>query len=119
MNAPDELAPSPPGVEVCSCDESLALRAELAAARAQLAGDRHMFAHRAFCPQCGAGIGFDEEGCCTSCGSTVCSMVDVASFLAAVGLRVVPMSGRAFADARQRAIEDAWRGGVDGGDGQD
>lgn len=27
---PDELAPSPPGVEVCSCDEALALRAEVA-----------------------------------------------------------------------------------------
>jgi hypothetical protein len=32
-----ELAPSPPGVDVCSCDESLALRRELAAARARLA----------------------------------------------------------------------------------
>jgi hypothetical protein len=32
-----ELAPSPSGVEVCSCDESLALRAELAAARARIA----------------------------------------------------------------------------------
>lgn len=31
-----ELAPSPPGVEVCSCDESLALRVELAAARTRL-----------------------------------------------------------------------------------
>lgn len=31
------LAPSPAGVEVCSCDESLALRRELAAARARLA----------------------------------------------------------------------------------
>lgn len=28
--APAELAPSPPGVEVCACDESIALRRELA-----------------------------------------------------------------------------------------
>ena len=31
------LAPSPSGVEVCSCDEALALRRELAAARARIA----------------------------------------------------------------------------------
>jgi hypothetical protein len=37
MQASAALAPSPPGVEVCSCDESLALRAELAVARARLA----------------------------------------------------------------------------------
>ena len=30
------LAPTPPGVEACSCDEAIALRAELAAARALL-----------------------------------------------------------------------------------
>ena len=29
----DDLAPSPPGVDVCSCDEALALRRELAFAR--------------------------------------------------------------------------------------
>jgi len=30
------LAPSPAGVEVCSCDEAIALRRELAAARARI-----------------------------------------------------------------------------------
>lgn len=34
------LAPSPPGVDVCSCDEALALRRELGAARARLARAR-------------------------------------------------------------------------------
>lgn len=31
------LAPSPAGVEICSCDEALALRRELASARARIA----------------------------------------------------------------------------------
>lgn len=35
-----ELAPSPPGVEICSCDEALALRAELGATRARAAAER-------------------------------------------------------------------------------
>lgn len=44
--------------------------------------------NRAFCTQCGVGVGFDADGCCTSCGDGTCSMSDLARHLAAVGLRV-------------------------------
>jgi len=48
------------------------------------------FEQRAFCPQCGLGVGFDEDGCCTSCGATVCSGADLRSLLTASGWLLVP-----------------------------
>lgn len=44
---------------------------------------------RAFCPIDGVGVGFDEDGCCTSCGATVCSVTELLEHLARAGMRVV------------------------------
>lgn len=44
---------------------------------------------KAFCPQCGLGVGFDEDGCCTSCGATTCSGSDLRALLAEHGLSIV------------------------------
>src|SRR5262245_29783021 len=133
------LAPSPPGVDVCSCDEALALRRELAATRAKLAEAERRPAlaagaaepplaafdagdFRVFCPACGVGGRFDEDGCCAGCGASVCTVGDVEVHLARVGLLIDrPVEGGAaapaFGNARQRAIADGWRSG--GGDGID
>jgi hypothetical protein len=43
---------------------------------------------RAFCTQCGVGVGFDGDGCCTSCGDGTCSLSELAHHLARAGLRV-------------------------------
>lgn len=92
---PDYRSDLPPEIEVCSCDEALALRRELALARAQARSPVEL-PDRGFCPQCGVGIGFDDEGCCTGCGSTVCSMRELAAHLARAGLRlaIVPEAER-------------------------
>jgi hypothetical protein len=95
------LAPSPPGVEVCSCAEALALRAELARVMERLAERERLAADivadpgsRAFCPLCGVGVGFDEDGCCTSCGAAVCSLEHVVAHLGAAGLRLIERGRR-------------------------
>lgn len=53
------LAPTPPGVEPCSCDEALALRRELGAARERLArglpGARQLAVEAAWCAGDGPG----------------------------------------------------------------
>lgn len=36
---------------------------------------------RAFCPQCGIGIAFDEDGLCVQCGALVCSVADARKML--------------------------------------
>jgi hypothetical protein len=96
--SPDYRCDLPPGVEICSCDEALALRVELGKAHARLAtrdrraaviGAEVPLDYRAFCPLCGVGAGFDDEGCCTTCGATVCSMQHLVGHLAAARLRVV------------------------------
>lgn len=83
------------GVEICSCDEALALRRELARVNGEIAerDGRTGVATGpdgglAFCPQCGVGVGVDEHGCCSTCGADVCSMSQLAGHLGAVGLRV-------------------------------
>lgn len=98
------LAPSgdyrcdlPPEVEICSCDEALALRAELGKMHARLTrrerrpapGLDAALARGAFCPLCGVGAGVDADGCCTTCGATVCAMAHLIAHLAGARLRVV------------------------------
>lgn len=95
--SPDYRCDLPPDVEICSCDEALALREQLArmhallmrrAARAATVEAVPLF-DRAFCPMCGVGVGFDDDGCCTTCGATVCALHHLVAHLAAEGLSVV------------------------------
>lgn len=50
-------------------------------------------AHLVFCPVCGvfSGVGaaVDEDGCCSSCGATVCSLAQMRASLLGAGLLVV------------------------------
>lgn len=68
------------------------------------------FDHRALCPQCGMGVGFDEDGCCTGCGADVCAGDTLRAHLAAVGftiLRVCPAHDLRCHDARCEVREAA------------
>jgi hypothetical protein len=72
---------------------------------------------KAFCPQCGVGVGFDDDGCCTSCGAMVCGMDDVEKHLNRVGyyeLQECPQHGRGCQDARCDVREQADAGPVRG-----
>ena len=67
---------------------------------------------RAFCLECGVGVGFDEDGCCTGCGNGVCSMGDLERLLKLAGLSLVqecPAHGRLCQDARCEVREAAFR----------
>ncbi len=116
--SPDYTIELPPDIEICSCDESFALRRELAAACEQLEqfGAAPVICGqidwRAFCVHCGVGVAFDQDGCCASCGGDVCTMDDVDAHLGAVGLRIE----RGASDHRRLALTRAWG---DGGAGCD
>lgn len=109
--SPDYRIDLPPDVEICSCEESLALRRELAAACAELeqlgvvqpliGGDVDW---RPFCAECGVGVAFDGDRCCVSCGGSVCTVHDVARHLVAAGLRIEPGPY----DHRRLALSRAW-----------
>lgn len=74
-------------------DLKLALGArgrELEAENSRLDSD---FEAAAFCPQCGIGVPFDEDGCCGQCGATVCAMSDVRALLRERGLHIVTAAG--------------------------
>lgn len=65
---------------------------------------------KAFCVQCGVGVGFDDDGCCTSCGCQVCGMDDVERHLNAAGYTLVkdcPEHGWLCMDARCESREKA------------
>lgn len=119
--SPDYRIELPSEVEICSCEESVALRRELDELCGQLdrlssglglAAVNADVDWRPFCVGCGIGVAFDGDGCCVTCGADVCTVHDVAAHLAAVGLRIEP--GRF--DHRREALVRAWG---DGGVGCD
>ncbi len=58
---------------------------------------------RAFCIECGLGVGFDEDGLCTGCGNGVNGFAEVIALLEKAGFaveRLCPEHGRSCWDAR-------------------
>jgi len=65
--------------------------------------------HRAFCVLCGVGVAFDEDGCCTGCGCTVCSVQELRDLLFRSRLHIVTEAERKVLDACAELPESTLR----------